>query len=234
MLPLCFMLILGTLLLAACGDPPSLDSEADQTPTTPQPVLRPRAAATEATTRSPTPATTETTVAPAFVQVAAGEDHACALQNGADAFNAGAQMKTGQLDVPEGVSFQQITAGYRYSCGIRADGGVTCWGRNDHAQLDAPDGQFTAIDAGWDHVCALSGTDAVCWGWNANERSTPPPGVAFTAIGAGAEHSCGLTPNGDLQCWGKNDDGRADPRQGPLRKALNNRGTRARGPLPGT
>ena len=51
-LPLCFMLILGTLLLAACGDPPSLASETDQTPTTPQPVLRPRAAATEATTRA--------------------------------------------------------------------------------------------------------------------------------------------------------------------------------------
>ena len=51
-LPLCLILILGTLLLAACGDPPSLASEADQTPTTPQPVLMPRAAATEATTRA--------------------------------------------------------------------------------------------------------------------------------------------------------------------------------------
>ena len=215
MLHFCVTLIVGTLLLAACGDSPSLASETDQTPTTPQPVLRPRAAATEATTRAATPTTTATPVAPAFVQVAAGENHSCALQNGGRVQCWGAN-DDGQLDVPEGVSFQQITAGYRYSCGIRADGGVTCWGRNDHAQLDAPDGQFTAIDAGWDHVCALSGTDAICWGWNANERATPPPGLALTAIGAGAEHSCGLTPNGDLECWGKNDDGRADPRQGPL------------------
>ena len=216
MLHFCLTILVGSLLLAACGDLPSLASEADQTPTTPQPVLRPRAAATEATTRAATPTTTATTVAPAFVQVAAGENHSCALQNGGRVQCWGAN-DDGQLDVPEGVSFQQITAGYRYSCGIRADGGVTCWGRNDHAQLDAPDGQFTAIDAGWDHVCALSGTDAICWGWNANERATPPANVEFKTIGAGAEHSCGLTVSEALSCWGKNDDGQAQPQNGPFR-----------------
>ena len=208
---------LGTLLLAACGDPPSLASEADQTPTTPQPVLRPRAVATEATTPAPTPTTTETTVAPTFLQVAAGENHSCALQNDGRVVCWGAN-DDGQLDVPEGTRFEQITAGYGSSCGIRTDGGIACWGRNNHQQLDAPDGQFTAIDAGWDHVCALSGASATCWGWNANERAAPPTGVEFTAIGAGAEHSCGLALNGDLKCWGSNDDGRADSHSGLFRK----------------
>ena len=41
--------------------------------------------------------------------------------------------------------------------------------------------------------------------------------VDFTAIGAGAEHSCGLSTTGDLVCWGKNDNGRADSRSGPFR-----------------
>ena len=81
MLHFCLTILVGSLLLAACGDPPSLASEADQTPTTPQPVLRPRAAATEATTRAATPTTTATPDAPAFVQVAAGENHSCALQS---------------------------------------------------------------------------------------------------------------------------------------------------------
>ena len=215
-LPLCFMLILGTLLLAACGDPPSPASETDQAPTTPQPVLRPRAAATEATRGAATPTTTATPDAPAFIQVAAGEDHSCALQKDGRVVCWGAN-DDGQLNVPEGARFEQITAGYGFSCGIRTDGGIACWGRNNHQQLDAPAGQFTAIDAGWDRVCALSGATATCWGWNANERATPPTDTAFAEIGTGAEHSCGLSSTGDLICWGKNNDGQADSRRGTFR-----------------
>ena len=52
---------------------------------------------------------------------------------------------------------------------------------------------------------------------NANGRATPPSDVEFTATGAGAEHSCGLSTSGRLVCWGKNDNGRADSRDGPFR-----------------
>ena len=214
-LPLCFMLILGTLLLAACADPPSQASEADQTPTTPQPVLRPRAAATEATTRAATPTTTATPDAPAFVQVAAGEDHSCALQQNGEVLCWGTNSQ-GQLNVPQSVRFRQITTGSQFSCGLRIDGGITCWGDNDHQQLAAPDGQFTAVDAGWDHACAVTRDGAQCWGWDANGRATPPGGTLFRDVGAGAEHSCGLTLASDLVCWGNNIDGRATSREGPF------------------
>ncbi len=214
--------VLGTLLLVACGDPPPpKQTSPDQTPKVEQRGLRPRTmeksakigstAATAATQDS-----TDTSSAPSFIRIAAGEDHACALQTSGRIQCWGANDE-GQLDAPEGVAFQEVTAGYRFTCGIRTDGGISCWGRNNHAQLNAPDGQFTAVDAGWDHVCALSGTTATCWGWNANERATPPPSAAYSVIGAGAEHSCGLTSTSDLVCWGRNDDGRAQSRQGPFR-----------------
>ena len=123
----------------------------------------------------------------------------------------------GQLNVPDGARFSHISAGHRFSCGIRTDGRIACWGGNNkHKQLDAPDGQFTVVDAGWDHACALGGDGATCWGWEADGRATPPAGVVFTAIGAGAEHSCGLTSGGDLRCWGKNDNGRAESHSGPF------------------
>ena len=97
------------------------------------------------------------------------------------------------------------------------DGGITCWGNNNHKKLEAPEGRFTALDAGWDHACALGANGPVCWGWNANDRATPPIDAPLIAIGAGAEHSCGLTIAGTLQCWGKNDNGRADNHPGPFR-----------------
>jgi hypothetical protein len=37
--------------------------------------------------------------------------------------------------LPAGVSAKAVYAGYRHTCAIVADGGVKCWGLNDHGQL---------------------------------------------------------------------------------------------------
>ena len=182
-------------------------------------------AAATPTLAAPTPTQQTGTIATsnsaAFVQVASGEDHACALQQDGRVLCWGANGD-GQLNVPPGMRFRQIASGYRFSCGIQTNGQIFCWGRNSHHQTEVPYGTFTALDAGWDHACALGRDGATCWGWDANGRATAPPGVLFKAIGAGAEHSCGLTVNGDLVCWGKNDSvdrparGRADFLTGPF------------------
>ena len=151
----------------------------------------------------------------AFVQVATGRSHACALQRDGRAHCWGANDE-GQLNVPDGLRFQQITTGSGFSCGLRTDSGITCWGRNNHSQADAPEGAYTTVDAGWDHACATGPAGATCWGWNVNERTAAPSAMRFSTIAAGAEHSCALTITGDLVCWGKNDNGRANQLQGPF------------------
>lgn len=204
------LVALSLLALAACEDVSAPKSPPDEAPTTRPPPLLTQATSAERPAAVPIPH------APAFVQVAAGENHACALRRDGKVECWGANTH-GQLNVPKDLRFQKIASGWNFVCGIQIDGTITCWGRNSHQQVAPPKGQFTAIDAGWDHACALSGTTAACWGRTDNDRATPPPDVHFTAIGAGAEHSCGLSTDGDLVCWGRNDNGRAHSREGPFR-----------------
>ncbi|MCY4113187.1 MAG: PQQ-dependent sugar dehydrogenase [Chloroflexi bacterium] len=224
------------LLLAACGDPPAPDPPPEQQPrtasqapetATPTPETQPQKAHTQpsktetqapkAATASASPAPNARTSASAFVQVAVGENHACALQ--ADGFvHCWGDDDQDQLNVPDGIRFKQITSGWRFSCGLSTAGEIACWGRNNHKQASPPAGQFLDIDAGWDHACAIGRDGTVCWGRDADGRSLVPPATRFTAIGAGAEHTCGLTHEGSLVCWGKNDNGRANNHAGPFHR----------------
>lgn len=207
-------------LLAACGDPPEPSASPDQQPRT---VFKEPAPATATPERAPQQSETASALrAPnaridssAFVQVAVGENHACALQADGIVHCWGGNDQ-GQLDVPDGAKYQQITSGWRFSCGLRITGGIDCWGRDNYEQATPPAGQFHSIDAGWDHACAIGGDGAVCWGREVDGRSSPPPEIDFASIGAGAEHSCGLTHDGNLVCWGKNDNGRAANHAGPF------------------
>ena len=61
--------------------------------------------------------------------------------------------------------FQAVAAGGAYTCGIRADGTITCWGWNVSGQTKAPNGRFRAITAGRQHSCGLRTDDTItCWG----------------------------------------------------------------------
>lgn len=46
-----------------------------------------------------------------------------------------------QSDAPSG-TFKTITASSLYSCGVRTDDTITCWGTNLDEQIDAPPGTF--------------------------------------------------------------------------------------------
>ena len=62
-----------------------------------------------------------------------------------------------------------ISAGYRHSLALRADGSVACWGANhlDQAPPAGVEGDFVAIAAGREHSLALRADGSVaCWGYN--------------------------------------------------------------------
>ena len=67
-----------------------------------------------------------------------------------------------------------------YSCGLREDGTLFCWG--DNGRLSYRGGGLN-FDGG-DHP-VLS-----------------PPGGMFADVGVGARQACALRPTGEVECWG--------------------------------
>lgn len=128
-----------------------------------------------------------------------GALHSCALTFSGDAYCWGAnglsQLGVGDVDerfVPSrvvgGVTFDQISAGGTFTCGVAAGGAAGgqafCWGSNQQGQLGQ--GLLT-----FSEPIPVS-------------ISTP----LFTTVSAGGVHACGLAVGGQAWCWGTPTGGR--------------------------
>jgi alpha-tubulin suppressor-like RCC1 family protein len=152
-----------------------------------------------------------------WTHVAAGSGHSCArLPSGAlrcwgygeqgqlgDGTTDGARLTPTRVlaanEEPGGAEWNDWTAvagGFNQNCGLRADGGLWCWGETSWGQLG-------------DGVGALYGI----------ARTTPIQVLAFgeeaggavwsdwQAVAGGDAATCGLRANGTLWCWGGNSNG---------------------------
>jgi CSLREA domain-containing protein len=118
--------------------------------------------------------------------------------------------------------YPQWDGGQAFTCEVKPDGAVACWGRNKEGQATAPSGAFTQVSAGGYHACTIRSGDSkvTCWGSNSipvkscvsetcdtiyiDTGQARPPDGAFIQITAGAYHTCGLKFDGSVDCWGSN------------------------------
>jgi alpha-tubulin suppressor-like RCC1 family protein len=136
---------------------------------------------------------------PAFLELTAGDGHACARRGGATfscwGSNAGGQLGNGDdsmMDVPLPGALQMLPA------------------------------EIDALAAGAYHTCALAKGAAYCWGSNEQGECGSPSsapvfrpsavaGVKARAVaigsGAGAQHTCVVLDDGSVSCWGSDSDG---------------------------
>jgi alpha-tubulin suppressor-like RCC1 family protein len=115
-----------------------------------------------------------------------------------------------------------VTSGRFFSCLLKGDGTVWCWGDGVGVDSTTPIqvsglSGVTGITAGYSHACALKNDDTVwCWGSNTWGRlgdgtlvdATTPVQVAnlnnVAVLEAGASHTCAVDDGGALYCWGDN------------------------------
>ncbi len=177
--------------------------------------------------------------------VAAGSEHTCAIRKdepfaktlwcwGADYDGALGRGASGALEpapikIGDGVDWEGIAAGWRFTCGIRNGGELWCWGSNTSGQVGintagADVTTTTKIDGfddwiqlslGYEHTCARRATgELYCWGSAAgnfagNQRTTPTAvdsAVTWTDVAAYNSYTCALKAGAAL-CTGGNEYG---------------------------
>lgn len=103
----------------------------------------------------------------------------------------------------------QVVGGALYSCAVRGDGSVACWGRGFGASPVPIAGVTTAVQvaSSANDACALLDSGrAICW--TGTGAPTEVSGITSgTQIAGGSSHFCALSDGGQVSCWGANDSG---------------------------
>ena len=154
-----------------------------------------------------------------FVQVSAGDQHACALRDDGTVEcwgNNNLSQAPSARDATVGV-YTAVTSGGSYNCALRGDGVIECWGNNALGQapatVTAAAGVFTQVSAKREHTCARRSDGVIqCWGRNTSGQAPATKAAAtgtFLQVSTGYDHTCALRTDGKVECWGNNFDGRA-------------------------
>ncbi len=111
----------------------------------------------------------------------------------------------------------QLDAAATYTCGIRTDARVLCWGSTAFGQTSVPTAlRATQVSAADFHACAVETDGTVtCWGarpsssdlsWIDVGQASVPFGLSsVTQVVTGVYFTCALRSSGTILCWGDAD-----------------------------
>lgn len=123
------------------------------------------------------------------------------------------------VQVPGITNARQLALGGNYTCVVRTDNSVSCWGLLPPSLNFGTGSPVPQAIAGWTNVssmaagyafaCAVQAGQVYCFGTNGTGQlggsttTTPVPGLAnVTAISLGNQHACVVQSSGDVRCWG--------------------------------
>jgi len=145
------------------------------------------------------------------IELAAGEDHTCALRAGGEVLcwgqNSSGQLGDGTVEdrsspvavggLPVGVN--KLAAGGDRTCAVTAGRELYCWGNNS--------GRLLAAETWEDQTSAVAAS------------GVPDP---VLGVAVGGDHLCAIVEGGDVWCWGNNEGGQlgqasTQEQEGPVR-----------------
>ena len=95
-----------------------------------------------------------------------------------------------------------MSAGGSYTCGIRTDETVSCWGINPAAGIGSPDGEFTALGTGDLATCGLRTDRTItCWQRYGQPLRHSPSEGEYTTLTARGEFYCAIGTDRTITCW---------------------------------
>jgi alpha-tubulin suppressor-like RCC1 family protein len=199
-------------------------------------------------TSSATPVKVVGLPAPA-AQVSLGCGVACAVTTTGGAWcwglgssgQLGDDMTTAFTPTPQPVSgmgsgVRAISPGDLYTCALKDNGSVWCWGTGEPgmyagrglvpttvpSEMPGLGGAATEVSVGYDMACAVVNGGVMCWGGlvgSNGELGNGTPGgsvtpvavtgltMGVTSVSVGDFFACALTEAGAVECWGFGDQG---------------------------
>jgi ELWxxDGT repeat protein len=142
------------------------------------------------------------------VEVSVGSSHTCAILDNGDlkcwgsgplglgsGYYTSAPLSTA-IDLGTGRTAVAVSAGHGHTCAVLDNGGLKCWGGDYYGQL----GDGGANPVAGNYVPLSSAIDLT---YQTGAYSS----YSAVEVIAGYQHTCAILNNGDLKCWGRNNNG---------------------------
>lgn len=149
-----------------------------------------------------------------FATISAGEWFTCGIKVSGEVACWGRPADFAGIPAPT-VKMIQVDAGVFDACGVTAANVALCWGATTGRGTPADGERGIWMTAGDDHGCEVTAAASLaCWGYNPDGRATGPKTGSFATVTAAWQHTCALQANGDVTCFGADNNGQASPPAG--------------------
>ena len=143
-------------------------------------------------------------------------------------------MTSGCCPRPAFIDVKQVSAGNGYTCAVKNDDKLYCWGQNNHGQLGYGNTQskntpssthvlsnVKSVSVQIMHTCAIKNDDTLyCWGKNSkgqlgdgstNNKYSPTSSVLSNVkeVSVGSEYTIVITTSGEAYGWGSSGQGKS-------------------------